>query len=59
VEAEAEVGAAAEVVAASVVAAAMGADLGDLAGEAPVAVGPQAVGSLIMKMQCRIRRTIE
>ena len=54
------VGAAAEVaVAAGVVAEAMAAGLVVLAGEVPVAVGPQAVGRRIMKMLSKRRRTIE
>jgi hypothetical protein len=41
------------------VAVVMAADLAGLAGEAPAAVGLQAVGRLIMRMLSKRRRTIE
>jgi hypothetical protein len=51
------VGVAAEVAAGLAVAEEMAADLVVLAGEVPVAVGPQGVGRLIMKILSERRRT--
>jgi hypothetical protein len=59
VAAEAAVGEAAAVAAGLAVAEEMAADLVVLAGEVPVAVGPQAVGRLIVKILSKRRRTFE